>query len=78
VNSVSPGFVDTPLMDRWLASEPDAAATMKRVNGLHPMGRIGTPQDIGRLIVFLSSDYATFISGTDICIDGGLTARLMH
>lgn len=78
VNSVSPGFIDTPLMDRWLASEPDAVATMKRVNGLHPLGRIGTPQDIGQLIVFLASDCSAFITGTDICIDGGLTARLMH
>ena len=78
VNSVSPGFVDTPLMDRWLASEPDAAATMKRVNSFHPLGRIGTPQDIGRLVVFLSSDSAGFITGANINIDGGLTSRLMH
>jgi NAD(P)-dependent dehydrogenase (short-subunit alcohol dehydrogenase family) len=78
VNSVSPGFVDTPLMDRWLASEPDAAATMRRVNGFHPLGRIGTPQDIGRLVVFLSSEMAGFISGANITIDGGLTSRLMH
>jgi NAD(P)-dependent dehydrogenase (short-subunit alcohol dehydrogenase family) len=78
VNTVSPGFVDTPLMDRWLASEPDAAATMRRVNSFHPLGRIGTPQDIGRLVVFLSSEFAGFITGANIMIDGGLTTRLMH
>jgi NAD(P)-dependent dehydrogenase (short-subunit alcohol dehydrogenase family) len=78
VNSISPGFVDTPLMDRWLASEPDAQATMRRVNGLHPLGRIGTPEDIGRLAVFLASDASSFITGTNVTIDGGLTARLMH
>jgi NAD(P)-dependent dehydrogenase (short-subunit alcohol dehydrogenase family) len=78
VNSVSPGFVDTPLLDRWLASEPDAAATMRRVNGFHPLGRIGTPQDIGRLVVFLGSDMSSFITGSNVTIDGGLTARLMH
>jgi NAD(P)-dependent dehydrogenase (short-subunit alcohol dehydrogenase family) len=78
VNSVSPGFVDTPLMDRWLASVPDAEETMKRVNGYHPVGRIGTPHDIGRLVVFLASEMSSFITGTNITIDGGLTARLMH
>jgi NAD(P)-dependent dehydrogenase (short-subunit alcohol dehydrogenase family) len=78
VNSVSPGFVDTPLLDRWLASEPDAEATMRRVNGFHPVGRIGTPQDIGRLVVFLGSEMSSFITGSNVTIDGGLTARLMH
>ena len=78
VNTISPGFVDTPLMDRWLAAELDPLATMARVNALHPLGRIGTPQDIGYLVTFLASDYSSFISGSNITIDGGLTARLMH
>ena len=78
VNSISPGFVQTPLLERWLASEPDPQASMSRVLGFHPLGRIGTPQDIGNLVVFLASDYSSFISGTNITIDGALTARLMH
>ena len=78
VNTISPGFVRTPLLDRWLNSEPDPQASLARVNGFHPLGRIGTPQDIGNLVVFLASDYSSFISGANITIDGGLTARLMH
>ena len=78
VNSVSPGFVHTPLLERWLASVPDAAATLREVNGYHPLGRIGTPADVGHLVAFLASDQASFITGTDITIDGGLTSRLMH
>jgi NAD(P)-dependent dehydrogenase (short-subunit alcohol dehydrogenase family) len=78
VNSISPGFVKTPLLDRWLASESDPAAALERVNGFHPIGRIGTPADIGALVVFLSSAQAGFITGANLTIDGGLTSRLMH
>jgi meso-butanediol dehydrogenase/(S,S)-butanediol dehydrogenase/diacetyl reductase len=78
VNAVSPGFIDTPLVARWLASEPDPAASLKRVNGYHPVGRMGKPQDIGALVAFLASDLSGFITGQDLVIDGGLTARLMH
>nr|BAG82727.1 putative short-chain dehydrogenase/reductase [uncultured bacterium] len=78
VNCVSPGFMETPLLDRWLASEPDAEATMARVNGYHPLGRIGRPEDIGHLVSFLASDLSGFITGANIVIDGGLTTRLMH
>jgi NAD(P)-dependent dehydrogenase (short-subunit alcohol dehydrogenase family) len=78
VNTISPGFISTPLLDRWFNSEPDPQASLNRVLGFHPLGRIGTPSDIGNLVVFLASDYAGFITGTNITIDGGLTARLMH
>jgi NAD(P)-dependent dehydrogenase (short-subunit alcohol dehydrogenase family) len=78
VNSVSPGFMDTPLLDSWLATEPDPAETMARVNGFHPLGRIGKPEEIGNLIIFLASEFSSFITGANILIDGGLTTRLMH
>jgi NAD(P)-dependent dehydrogenase (short-subunit alcohol dehydrogenase family) len=78
VNTISPGFVMTPLLERWLAAEPDAQASMARVNGFHPLGRIGTPRDIGNLVAFLASDQSSFIDGANITIDGALTARVMH
>jgi len=78
VNTVSPGFVMTPLVERWLASESDPEATMQRVNGLHPSGRIGTPREIGALVVFLASEYGGFFAGANLIQDGGLTSRLMH
>src|SRR5258708_1689661 len=68
VNTISPGFVSPPLLDRWLASEPDPQASLARVLGFHPLGRIGTPQDIGNLVVFLGSDFSSFISGTNITV----------
>ena len=78
VNSISPGFVNTAIMERWLASVPDPDATMKQVNSFHPVGRIADPREIGHLAAYLSSDYAGFITGVNITIDGGLTSRLMH
>jgi NAD(P)-dependent dehydrogenase (short-subunit alcohol dehydrogenase family) len=78
VNTVSPGFVDTPLLRRWINSEPDPAATVERVLGFHPLGRMGTPEDIGNLVTFLASDLAEFVTGANVPIDGGLSARLMH
>jgi NAD(P)-dependent dehydrogenase (short-subunit alcohol dehydrogenase family) len=78
VNAVSPGFIRTPMVENWLKSEPDPEASLKRVNSLHPLGRIGTPQDIGRLIVFLGSEMSGFITAADVKIDGALSARLMH
>ncbi|MBC8160800.1 MAG: SDR family oxidoreductase [Roseiflexaceae bacterium] len=78
VNTISPGFVMTPLLERWLDAEPDRAATLARVNSYHPLGRIGTPGDIGALVTFLASPYASFITGANVPIDGGLSTRLMH
>ena len=78
VNSISPGFVNTAIMDRWLASVPDPKETMRQVNSFHPVGRIAEPKEIGYLATYLSSDYAGFITGVNVTIDGGLTSRLMH
>jgi NAD(P)-dependent dehydrogenase (short-subunit alcohol dehydrogenase family) len=78
VNTISPGFMDTPLLASWLATEPDAEATMQRINGYHPLGRIGRPEDIGNLVTFLAAPQSSFITGANIIIDGGLTTRLMH
>jgi NAD(P)-dependent dehydrogenase (short-subunit alcohol dehydrogenase family) len=78
VNSISPGFVNTAIMERWLASVPDPEETMRQVNGFHPVGRIADPKEVGYLAAFLASEYAEFITGVNVTIDGGLTSRLMH
>jgi NAD(P)-dependent dehydrogenase (short-subunit alcohol dehydrogenase family) len=74
--AVSPGYVDTPQMDQWVESSPNPAATRARANSLHPLGRIGTPEDVASLVTFLVSPLAEFINGANFIIDGGLTARL--
>lgn len=74
VNAICPGYIDTPLMDAWLATLADPAATMRQVLSFHPLGRIGTPRDIAEAALFLASDAASFISGTYLVVDGAMTA----
>ncbi|HVO47491.1 MAG TPA: SDR family oxidoreductase, partial [Steroidobacteraceae bacterium] len=74
VNSVCPGYVDTPIMDRLLAEQPDPAAARRQVLERQPLGRMGTPRDIANGVLFLASPLASFVSGTELTIDGALTA----
>ncbi len=75
VNAICPGYINTPLMDRWLASVPDPGATMRQILSVHPVGRIGTPRDVAQAALFLASDAASFISGTSLTVDGAMTAQ---
>jgi NAD(P)-dependent dehydrogenase (short-subunit alcohol dehydrogenase family) len=75
VNAICPGYIDTPLMQKWLDSVSDREATMRQVLGVHPVGRIGTPRDVAQAALFLASDAASFISGTCLVVDGGMTAQ---
>jgi 3-oxoacyl-[acyl-carrier protein] reductase len=69
-NSVLPGGAWTPLQERW-DRDPEAA---KRAAEAVPLGRVGRAEDIANAIVFLLSDKASWITGTDLIVDGGLTA----
>lgn len=75
VNSVSPAFVTTPLIENMLNSAPDPEKARKDLAGLHPQGRLGTPDEVAYAILYLASDEAGFTTGTDLVIDGGYTAR---
>lgn len=67
VNSISPGWIDTSFA---LYAGPDAAQ--------HPAGRVGNPMDIAHMVLFLCSDKAGFITGENICIDGGMTKQMIY
>ncbi len=73
---VAPGYVDTPMVDRWFSAMPDPAGKRAQVVGIHPIGRLGTPEDIGALCAFLCSPLAGYITGTTILIDGGRGALM--
>lgn len=75
VVAVNPGYVRTQRVIDGFNRALDPAAEEARVIALHPLKRLGTPDDIGQLVAFLVSDEASFITGTEITIDGGLTAR---
>jgi NAD(P)-dependent dehydrogenase (short-subunit alcohol dehydrogenase family) len=68
---IAPGFIDTPLAEAWFNEFPDPAAKRKQIENLHPVGRLGTPNDVGVLCVFVCSPLAGNISGNTILIDGG-------
>lgn len=71
-NCVMPGAVDTPML-RWAASlSPDPEAVLEGCRRAHPMGRIGQPEEIAYVIAFLASDWASFVTGAAIAVDGGM------
>lgn len=67
VNSISPGWIDT---DFTVYDGADAVQ--------HPAGRVGNPLDIANMVLFLCSDKAGFITGENICIDGGMTRQMIY
>ncbi|MDE2853299.1 MAG: glucose 1-dehydrogenase [Chloroflexota bacterium] len=73
--AVSPGWVRTQPAIEYFEQADDPAAEEQRVRDLHPLKRIGEPKNIGDLVAFLASDEASYITGTEIVIDGGITAR---
>lgn len=76
VNTISPGWVMTPLIEQLFNTYNDPKAQQKLIEDRQVMKRIGTPQDIGNAAAFLVSDEASFITGTELFVDGGLTALL--
>ena len=72
VNAVCPGVIRTPMLDGFNANED----MMKALARAHPLNRLGEPAEVGRLVRFLASDDASFITGQAIAIDGGMSAGL--
>ncbi len=76
LNSVCPGFVETPLVIDAVSSQPPdvAQALMAKVLGRTPMGRMAQPLEIANAILYLASDEASYVTGSDLLVDGGYTA----
>ena len=76
VNSVHPGFIWTPLVEE-LGERSDEGVEKFRENldSLHPIGHVGVPEDIAWGVVYLASDELKFVTGSELVIDGGYTAR---
>lgn len=79
VNSVHPGIIDTPMMDGAVnflskAAGTDVAAEKARMAKRHPLGRVGRDTDVANAVLFLASDAAAFMTGSEVVVDGGMTA----
>jgi NAD(P)-dependent dehydrogenase (short-subunit alcohol dehydrogenase family) len=75
VNSVHPGFIDTPMVSNALADREDGNEMRVALMNAHPVGRFGVPREIADAIAFLASDDASFITGAELVVDGGFTAQ---
>lgn len=73
VNAVAPAVVETPVYGTFLSDE-EVKATLPTFNAFHPLGRNGQPADVAEAILFLASDATSWITGTVLPVDGGVTA----
>jgi NAD(P)-dependent dehydrogenase (short-subunit alcohol dehydrogenase family) len=71
VNAVSPGPIDTPGLNNLVASTGAGEQRLKAISSNVPLGRLGTPDEIAKAVVFLASDDSSYVTGTELFVDGG-------
>jgi len=72
-NSVHPAFIDTPILD-GLVGGPDRDAALEKLGRQIPLGKVGQPEDVAFAVLYLASDESQFVTGSEIRIDGGISA----
>ena len=75
VNSIHPGYIWTPMVEHYLREHGGVDEGRKALESLHPIGRVGEPDDIAYGVLYLASDESKFMTGTELVIDGGYTAQ---
>ncbi len=75
VNSVSPGTIDSPMLHGFVGAQRDPERTRKAFDEMHPVGRVGTIEEVANVFVFLASDRSSFVTGANYTVDGGLSVK---
>lgn len=75
-NAIAPGWINTAFNEKFLAQYPDREKVDAEIKALHPVGRLGLPEDIANTAVYLASEKAGFITGQEITVAGGRMAKL--
>jgi NAD(P)-dependent dehydrogenase (short-subunit alcohol dehydrogenase family) len=76
INAVCPGFIRTPLVERFFElTSRENPHISEQVTALHPIGRLGTPDEVAEVVVWLCSDAASFVTGHTMTVDGGYVAQ---
>ena len=75
-NAICPGYIDAGLAEGYFLSQSDPAAARAQAGKLHALRRIGKPEEVARLAVFLASDEASFMTGAAVTVDGGFSSGL--
>ncbi len=75
VNCVNPGVIDTPMVSREVELSVDPEKCRVQMDIDHPLGRIGRPEEVAKAVLFLASNESSFVTGTALSVDGGLTAQ---
>ncbi|MFT9848341.1 SDR family NAD(P)-dependent oxidoreductase [Aneurinibacillus sp. REN35] len=75
VNAISPGTIESPWIKKILSDNPNPEAARVQMQQRQPIGRMGTPEEVANLALFLASEEASFVTGSNYVADGGLTVR---
>ncbi len=75
VNAIAPAFTATPMVDELAAASRDPERALKKLAQVIPLGRLGQAEEIANAALFLASDESSFVTGTALILDGGLTAQ---
>jgi NAD(P)-dependent dehydrogenase (short-subunit alcohol dehydrogenase family) len=75
VNAVSPGTIDSPMLHNFIAAQSDPDRIRRQFDQMHPIGRVGSIEEVANVCLFLASDEASFVTGANYQVDGGLGVK---